>query len=105
MPAVVVVVAKVFQFNRVDTTYKKRFHFMEPFLRFKRFVFHKIRHLDRNACSGEIYPDRFSHIEQSWFSTSLHSNRNDDIEVGPIEINTALKLLKSQFVFLNQKAL
>ena len=92
MPAVAVAVAKAFQFNRVDTTYKKRFHFMEPFLRFKRFVLHKIRHLDRNACSGEIYLDRFSYAEQSWFSTSLHpiaigSARNDDIEVGPIEIS------------------
>lgn len=39
MLAVAVAVAKVFQFNRIELTYIKRFHFMEPFLRFKKFVF------------------------------------------------------------------
>jgi len=48
MQAVAVAVVRVFLFNQINT-YRKRFHFMEPFLRFKRFVFNKIRPLDRNA--------------------------------------------------------
>ena len=32
----------------------------------------------RNSFGGEIHLDRFSFAERSWFSTPLHSARNDD---------------------------
>jgi len=72
---------------------------MEPFLRFRGLFFTRYVISTETQCSEEIYLDRFSYAGQSWFSTPLHpiaigSARNDDIEVVPIEINTALKLLK-----------